>query len=97
MDSAADPELVSWAGRSLPIRGAILAAWRAASGWQPLGEERATAGGVVQCFVHAETGALATIGAHPVAGTWSVTGAIRDKWYETGAELGRLGWPREGA
>ncbi len=97
MVSAADPHLVSWAGRSLPIRGAILTAWRAASGWHPLGEERATAGGVVQHFVQAETGALATICAHPVAGTEWVMGAIRDKWYEVGAELGRLGWPREPA
>lgn len=72
----------------------MLAAWRADPGpWQPLGDERAIAGGVVQHFVHRMTAALATICSHPHAGTWWVTGPVRDKWYEAGAHLGQFAWP----
>lgn len=89
---------MSWAGRTFRIEGAVLAAWRAADArWHPLGDARASAGGALQEFVHGATGALATICAHPRAGAWWVIGAVRDRWYEAGAQLGALGWPLEDA
>src|SRR5262245_19295629 len=78
-------------GRTYQVRGAVLDAWRAdAEPWQPLGDECAIAGGVVQHFVHRMTAALASICSHPHTGTWWVTGAVSDRWYEAGAQLGRF-------
>jgi uncharacterized protein with LGFP repeats len=87
----------SSADRMLALHGAVRDAWQAQPRWRPVGDARQTAGGVIQHVVDAETGALATICAHPIAGTRWVTGAIRDKWHETGAQQGRLGWPCEDA
>lgn len=47
----------------------------------------------MQDFVHRTTATLATICSHPRFGTCWIIGVIRDKWYETGAHLGRFTWP----
>jgi len=95
---ASETVIFCWRAGAFAIRGALLEKWRssrASDAWWPLGDIVTTNRGslMLQHFINPRTGALSSLGAADGGATFCVTGVIRDKWCQLGAEAGPLGIP----
>ncbi|MQA33308.1 S8 family serine peptidase [Modestobacter roseus] len=81
-----------------PVLDPVAAGW-ARQGWEsgPLGYPVTDMGcqpGDGGCFQHFQGG---TVMWSPSSGAWPVSGALRDGWFASGSEAGRLRYPTSGA